>query len=55
MPGAFIVGRLPWMASPDPWILTTAGLIVAIVAAVAAFLPARRATHVDPLAALRCE
>jgi ABC-type antimicrobial peptide transport system permease subunit len=55
LPGAFIVGRLPWMGSSDPWILASIGLAVVVVAGVASFLPARRATHVDPLGALRYE
>jgi putative ABC transport system permease protein len=37
----------------DPLTFTAAALVLAVVAAVAAWLPARRASRVDPMAALR--
>jgi hypothetical protein len=55
LPGALIVGRLPWMDSADPLILISIVLAALIVTGVASFLPAHRATHVDPLGALRYE
>jgi predicted permease len=39
----------------DPITFALGPLTLAVVAAIAAFLPARRATKVDPLVALRCE
>ncbi len=39
----------------DPGTLVAASLVMAVVALVAAWLPARRASRMDPLAALRYE
>jgi ABC-type antimicrobial peptide transport system permease subunit len=39
----------------DPWILIIATAMVLIVVAVASFLPARRASRVSPVEALRAE
>jgi ABC-type antimicrobial peptide transport system permease subunit len=39
----------------DPLSFVAAGALMAIVAAVAAWIPARRAARVDPMRALRCE
>jgi len=39
----------------DPVALTSAGLLIFIVVVVAAYVPARRATRIDPVQALRAD
>ena len=43
------------VAPTDPTTLTVAALVLVLVAIGAAWLPARRATRIDPMQALRCE
>src|SRR5207248_7710042 len=51
----FVASFLYGMKANDPWTLSAACGVLALVAAVAGFLPARRASRLDPMAALREE
>ena len=51
----FVSSRLFGVSATDPWTIAGAMLLLAIVACVAALIPARQAATVDPSVALRCD
>jgi len=52
---SFLKSQLFNVSAMDPIAFLTAALVVTAMTITAAFIPARRATNVDPLIALRCE
>jgi putative ABC transport system permease protein len=58
--GALAAGRLLatflfGVKSTDAWTLAAVAILALVAAALASFVPARRATQLDPMAALRYE
>ncbi len=51
----FLSGLLFEIEPTDPLTFVAVGMVLAAVALLAAFVPARRATRVDPIDALRAE
>jgi ABC-type antimicrobial peptide transport system permease subunit len=50
-----VSSRLYGVSATDPWTLAGAALLLLAIATLAAFVPARRASRVDPMVALRCD
>ena len=53
--GQLVASQLYGVGAHDPWALTGATLVLAFCAAVAVFIPARRAASIEPMQALRTE
>jgi predicted permease len=53
--GRFVSAQLYGIQSHDPRLAGAATVLLTVVAAAAGFIPARRASRIDPMSALRCE
>ena len=53
--GRFVSAQLYGVKAQDPWVAGLAIVLLAGVAVLAGFIPARRASRIDPLIALRYE
>jgi predicted permease len=53
--GRFIAAQLFGVKANDPWVAGIAAIVLSLIAAIAGLVPARRASRIDPLLALRYE
>src|SRR5262249_31477027 len=53
--GNYVSSQLYGVKAHDPWIAVSTVILLAVVAASAGMIPARRASKIDPLLALRYE
>ena len=53
--GRFIAAQLYGVKENDPWVAVSAVILLSLIAVMAGFIPARRASRIDPLLALRYE
>jgi ABC-type antimicrobial peptide transport system permease subunit len=53
--GRYVVSLLYGLKANDPWQLAGAAALLTVAALIAAYLPARRASRIDPMSALRDE
>ena len=53
--GRFVADLLYGLTPADPLTIAAGALVILVVALIAAYIPARRASRVEPVVALRCE